>query len=40
MKKLYLLEDLKMLQDFYTLLNFNFIMIYKIHKISVSLKIT
>ena len=40
MKKLYLLEDLKMLQDFYTLLNFNCIMIYKIHKISVSLKIT
>ena len=29
-----------MLQEFYTLLNFNFIIIYIIHKISVLLKIT
>ena len=29
-----------MLKDFYTLVNFNFIKIYIIHKISVSLKIT
>ena len=29
------LEDLKMQQEFYTLLNFNFIMIYTIHTTSV-----
>ena len=39
-KKNYLLEHLKMLQEIYTILNINFIMIYIIHKISVSLKIT
>ena len=39
-KKLDLLEDLKMLQVFLTLLNFNFIMIDLIHKISVSRKVT
>ena len=39
-KKNDLLKDLKMLQEFYTLLNFNFIIIYIIHKISVLLKIT
>ena len=32
--------DLKMLKQFYKLLNFNFIMIFIIHKISVLLKIT
>ena len=32
-KKLSLLEDLKMPQEFHTLLNFNFTMIYIIHKI-------
>ena len=33
-----LLEDLKMPQESYTLLNFNFTMIYIIHKILVLLK--
>ena len=33
-----LLEDLKMPQEFDTLLNFNFTMIYIIHKILVLLK--
>ena len=38
LKKLDLLEDLKMPKEFYTHLNFSFIMIYIIHKILVSLK--
>ena len=37
-KKIDLIEDIKMLQVFFTLLNFNFIMIFIIHKISVLLK--
>ena len=40
MKTFDLLEDLEMLQEFYKHLNFNFILIYIIHKITVSLKIT
>ena len=39
MKKFDLLQDLKILQEFYTLLNFNFIVIYIILRISVSLKV-
>ena len=39
MKKFDLLQDLKNLQEFYTLLNFNFIVIYIILRISVSLKV-
>ena len=39
MKKFDLLKYLKMLQEFYTLLNFNFIVIYIIHKVSLLLKI-
>ena len=39
MKKFDLLQDLKILQEFYTLLNFNFIVIYVILRISVSLKV-
>ena len=35
LKKFDLLEDLKMLQEFYTLLTFNFIMIYIIYKIMI-----
>ena len=34
-----LLEGLTMVQEFYTLLNFNLVMIYIIHKMSVMLKI-
>ena len=37
-KKTDLFEDIKMLQEFHTLLNFNFFMIYIIHKILVLLK--
>ena len=33
-------EDLKMLQDFYTFLNFNFTIIYIIHTILVFLQFT
>ena len=40
MKKFDLLEDLKMLQEFYTLLHFNFIMIDINRKASVLLQIT
>ena len=39
-KKLIKKFDLKMLQEFYTHLNINFIIIYIIHKILTSLKIT
>ena len=39
MKNNNLPEDLKMPQDFYTLLNFNFTMIYIIHKMSASFEI-
>ena len=39
-KSIDLLGDLRKLYEFYTFLNFNFIMIYIIYKISVSLKIT
>ena len=39
MRKFDLLQDLKILQEFYTLLNFNFIVIYIILRISVSLKV-
>ena len=39
MKKFDVLQDLKILQEFYTLLNFNFIVIYIILRISVSLKV-
>ena len=39
MKKFDLLQDLKILQEFYTFLNFNFIVIYIILRISVSLKV-
>ena len=38
MKKFDLLQDLKILQEFYTLLDFNFIVIYIILRISVLLK--
>ena len=37
-KKIDLIEDIKMLQVFFTLLDFNFIMVFIIHKISVLLK--
>ena len=37
-KKMDLLEDLKVPQEFYTLLNFNFVMIYAINKILVLLR--
>ena len=39
MKKFNLPEDLKMPQEFYTLLNFNFTMIYIIHKMSASFEV-
>ena len=37
-KKLNLLEDLKMSPEFYTLLNFNFVMIYIIYRILLLIK--
>ena len=37
-KKMDLLEDSKMPQEFYMILNFNFIMIYIIHEILIMLK--
>ena len=37
MKKFDLFEDLKLFEEFHRLLNFNFIVIYMIHKIAVSI---